>query len=824
MDLDAAKRFQEEALQHAESHSALLAEARALVQTGRAEEALDLYRRGHRDLQAFHDRWDAEIRSGDPSFADWWRQWVAEQEVELLTSEGLALRWMGRLDDASAAFERALLSTAAETLDHASLLHSIGGLRHQQQAFAEAEDFCRRAHAGFAALASNAAATDPDSAGHLWHQAAVALADAAYAALSRGDHAGFEDRFAEAIGFAEQHDLPDLADKLWLRQASVLLGVDASGETAQRVDAERKRRCARNADPEFQVEALQLVAEYWRERGELQQARRKLEEARLLAPGHRRWSLLRQLADIAETQEDAQAALEYSREALATARQIGMPQAVAVCLRALVSFHAATNPEEAERCLSELRTLGEMDEIKNALLSRAIVYCKQKRFDLASQDLEEAERATPGDPGILLARVAVLRGLDAKEEALRAIEKAAAAFREQIGKSGADWKSALDSLAALHESGAFLAAELGRTEEAFAWAESGKALRLRSRFIAPTDEPKRTEISFSALRERLRAESAALLFFCVTHRGTLALLCDPDVDTPRAFFLDLTEQALTDLLPADRQSTHWNQGIFDALRPLSEKLAPCLREAIGHEEIDKLYIVPDSQLYFVPFGALDVDGGSKVIDHCAVSYLPCAAMLVSRPRADVRSRTCLAAGAGRVDEFSFSGQAAEIAALPWDAAECLTEARTQEFVDKMAHFNVLHLACHGQMEGRLPTTRSASILELADRRLSAKDVYGLSLTAELVFLNACVSGRFQSRLSSEVGGFWEAFLHAGASGIIVTLAYVHPESAQRLALAFYRHWLNGKGAGEALRQAQLEARQERPEPCDWATHVLIGAG
>lgn len=53
---------------------------------------------------------------------------------------------------------------------------------------------------------------------------------------------------------------------------------------------------------------------------------------------------------------------------------------------------------------------------------------------------------------------------------------------------------------------------------------------------------------------------------------------------------------------------------------------------------------------------------------------------------------------------------------------------------------------------------------------------------------------------------------------------VHPESAQRLALAFYRHWLSGKASGEALRHAQLEVRQEKPEPCDWAAHILIGVG
>lgn len=369
-----------------------------------------------------------------------------------------------------------------------------------------------------------------------------------------------------------------------------------------------------------------------------------------------------------------------------------------------------------------------------------------------------------------------------------------------------------------------MAAELGRTEEAFTWAESGKTLRLRSRFVEPADSTEITGTSYSDLRERLRAESATLLFFCVTRRGTLALLCDPQFDKPRPFFIDLTEKALAELLPSDRQSTQWNQGVFDALGPLSEKLAPCLNEAVGHKENGTLYIVPDSQLYFIPFAALDLPGGSKVIEHCAVVYLPCAAMLFSQQRADLRSRTCLAAGAKGEHAFSFSEQAAQIAALGWDRSECLAEAKAQEFLEKAPGFNILHLQCHGQMEGSLPGTRSASILDLADRRLSAKDVYGLSLTAELVFLNACVSGRFQSRLASEVGGFWEAFLHAGAGGIIVTLAYVHPESAQRLALAFYRHWLNGKASGDALREAQLELRQERPEPCDWATHILIGVG
>jgi Tfp pilus assembly protein PilF len=824
MDLTSAQRFQLESRQHAESLSKLQSEASVLIQSGRAQEALELYRTGHENLRAFRDKWDAEILRGEPSFAEWWRQYVISLEASLLSNEGLALRWMGKLDEAGALFERALAMTPAASSEHALYLSSLGGLRYNQQAYTEAEELLRRAHDEFATHASIAEKSEPDSAPYFWTQAAQSLADSAYAALGRGDQADFEKSFNEAISFAGQHELLELANKFWLKQASYMLAGDASGETIQRIKTERGKRRSLTKSADFQLEASQLLAEFYRERGVLHLARQELEEARQIAPPHRQWTLLRQLADIAETQKETQAALDYSQEALTLARQLGTPQAVAASLRALVSLHSASNHVEAERHLSELRSLGEMDEIKNALLARASSYCQQKRFDLASQDIDEAEQLAPEDPAVLLNRVALLRGIDAKEEALRVIEKAVAAFKKQILQSGMDWKSGLDSLAALHESGAFVAAELERTEEAFKWAENGKALRLRSRFIAPESAPKATNISFSDLRERLRAESAALLFFCVTHRGTLALLCDPQFDKPLPFFIDLNEEALSTLLPSDKHDTTLNTEVFDALGLLSERLAPCLSEAVSRKENRTLYIVPDSQLYFVPFAAMNIDDGTKLIDHCAVSYLPCAALLVSRPQSGVRSRTCLAAGADGEHGFSFSEQASQIAALGWDTSECLREVKAQELLDKAPHFGILHLQCHGRLEGNLPGTRSASVLKLADRRLSAADVYGLSLAAQVVFLNACVTGRFQSRLSSEVGGFWEAFLYAGASRVIVTLAYVHPESAQRIALAFYRHWLNGEGAGEALRQAQLEVRREQPDPYHWASHILIGGG
>ena len=89
--------------------------------------------------------------------------------------------------------------------------------------------------------------------------------------------------------------------------------------------------------------------------------------------------------------------------------------------------------------------------------------------------------------------------------------------------------------------------------------------------------------------------------------------------------------------------------------------------------------------------------------------------------------------------------------------------------------------------------------------ITAKEIFDLNgqLHADLVFLNACSSGTFQMSLGSEMGGFLEAFIRAGARSIIATLYHIDPPEAQNIALVFYKKWLKGgKSKAEALKLAQ----------------------
>jgi len=76
---------------------------------------------------------------------------------------------------------------------------------------------------------------------------------------------------------------------------------------------------------------------------------------------------------------------------------------------------------------------------------------------------------------------------------------------------------------------------------------------------------------------------------------------------------------------------------------------------------------------------------------------------------------------------------------------------------------------------------------------------------------------------SEVGGFWNAFLHAGTSSLIATLVSVDERAADFVAKCFYSNWLHkGMTKAEALRQSQLQMRAQVDNPYWWATHVLVG--
>jgi CHAT domain-containing protein len=157
--------------------------------------------------------------------------------------------------------------------------------------------------------------------------------------------------------------------------------------------------------------------------------------------------------------------------------------------------------------------------------------------------------------------------------------------------------------------------------------------------------------------------------------------------------------------------------------------------------------------------------------------------------------------------------------------------------------NVLHLATHGVINSDQPF--ESYLLLSGDGRTSANDghltaeeIYGLDLDADLVVLSACRTG------TGSVGGegiahLARAFFYAGSSSMIVTLWDVEDKASSELLTRFYGNWLGSESKSASLRRAQLslikDLREGRiqsrtpagvlmlPEhPFFWAGFILVG--
>ncbi len=93
----------------------------------------------------------------------------------------------------------------------------------------------------------------------------------------------------------------------------------------------------------------------------------------------------------------------------------------------------------------------------------------------------------------------------------------------------------------------------------------------------------------------------------------------------------------------------------------------------------------------------------------------------------------------------------------------------------------------------------------------------------LVVLSACETGMGRVRNGEGVYGLQRAFQLAGARTVVMSLWKVDDGVTRALMTEFYRHWLAGRDAHAALREAVTRLRAARPwlTPADWGAFVVV---
>jgi CHAT domain-containing protein len=297
-----------------------------------------------------------------------------------------------------------------------------------------------------------------------------------------------------------------------------------------------------------------------------------------------------------------------------------------------------------------------------------------------------------------------------------------------------------------------------------------------------------------------------------------------------------------------------------ALETRSALLGPALPRLVAWRKW-KLLIALPGELQAIPFGALPAPHAAgrpgfwptPLLAHHEIHRISSAAVLARlRARRAKRSRASglfgmvgdgvtnpddLRLGPARRDPLAPGARSLPRLARAAEEAEAILGlvrngrvlravgfAATRELVERGAlrSFGVLHFLAHGWFDAERPELSWLALSRFDPRGrlrpglLRARDLARVKLQADLVVLSACESG---------LGGLPEAFLTAGASGVVGSLWPVSDRSTAELMPRFYQRLLvRGRPAAAALREAQLALwRDPRwSAPRNWAGFAFQG--
>ena len=157
-------------------------------------------------------------------------------------------------------------------------------------------------------------------------------------------------------------------------------------------------------------------------------------------------------------------------------------------------------------------------------------------------------------------------------------------------------------------------------------------------------------------------------------------------------------------------------------------------------------------------------------------------------------------------------------------------ASVETFRREAGRSRILHLSTHGKADDRAGDYAYLAFGVPGDStafdKLYARDLYSLSLNADMVVLSACETGIGRLRRGEGVVSMARAFAYAGARSIFTTLWQVSDSRTAGLLRLFYKNLARGMARDAALRQAKLDYlknnRGEASHPFFWAGMIGIG--
>lgn len=483
-------------------------------------------------------------------------------------------------------------------------------------------------------------------------------------------------------------------------------------------------------------------------------------------------------------------------------------------------------------------------EVVMLLASRAVYLSRLGRHaeavDAAARALTASESAgvrPTFSPGGVLAHVAYVRAAasnaaDALDDSARAIalvdEQRQGTLPHDVLRAGFD-----ETTQWVYGQHVRLLVGAGRGADALEAAERARARAftdlLATRQIVGPDRLPSGSVSIVATAGptslgEIRAQATRLkttvLAYWVHRDETLMWAVAPGGDVWSAR-VPVTERRLTALVGAAASPSAESR----VYRELHDLLVAPLASRLPRGAGQRLTIVPHGPLFRLSFAALKSPTGRYLAEDHALHYAPSIGVLArtaaARPAGTALGAFLVVADptrspAGRADDDELPplpGALAEgrmVAAIGRVPTEALLvrAAATEDRVRALAGGRrVLHFATHAVVSDDHPldsflALAGSGTAHEADGRLTAEEVYGLRLDADLVVLSGCRTAG--GRVTGDgITGLARAFFYAGTPALVASL-WELPDTAGGFILPrFYRRWQRSGDKAAALQSAQV---------------------
>lgn len=264
----------------------------------------------------------------------------------------------------------------------------------------------------------------------------------------------------------------------------------------------------------------------------------------------------------------------------------------------------------------------------------------------------------------------------------------------------------------------------------------------------------------------------------------------------------------------------------------------------GNETIERLIIVPDGALNYLPFETLvsrpyttetEFTNLAFMVKDYSVSYAYSVSTLlhqknmrrVAEPSFNVQAFAPQFQGALSLDHNKEElGNIEELITGQFHYESSIDKAF---FKKQMGTARILHLATHAQINDSIPLYSHLLLGHARNdtpQRLHAYELYNLPIKANLVVLSACNTGQGQWVDGEGIISLSRGFAHAQCQSIVMSLWQVNDFATASLMKQFYTHLKKGETKDVALRQAKVHFLQDakgiKGHPFFWAGFVLKG--